>query len=243
MSLGSLLLISQWHPMGRATAAEATGTRHVHHFFNARLLASGEAQVSMFGNAKFGVSPNLELGIQGLGYLMQGPAYNLAVKHQMFQGEGFVSSFNSHSFFLPSEYGSLSGFLSLHGFVTTLDLSPKTYFNFGLYDLYIYLKDESEDTVRGHVLAPMIGLDYYVSPRQYLTFIWVQPAYAFAQANTDFGDIESEVDLVKSGIEKSRFVFVSTTFAWSRFHLEPGVFVFGESSSYYLNLFWRFHAH
>ncbi|MFW7380871.1 MAG: hypothetical protein ACOH5I_18795 [Oligoflexus sp.] len=235
------LLLGAW---SNALAKSESGSRPLHHFFNARLLQPKEAQVSVYGNAKIGVLENLELGTQLIGYLAKPEIFNLSIKHRMFQGEGFQTSFNSHSIYFPGgENFSLGGLVSFHGVVTTWDLSQNSFLNFGLYDLYLYLQtEEKTESVRGHIFAPMIGYDLEITRKWALSFVLVQPVYAFTQANTDFGDIESELDFLQGGPENSSLFFMTTIISWGSFHLEPGVFGAGKTSGLYLNLFWRFYA-
>ena len=218
--------------------------KHLHHFFNARLLQPKEVQISIFGNTKVGIVPELELGTQLTGYLFESSIPNLAMKHRMFHGESFQTSFNSHSFYFPGgEQFSLGGLVSFHGIVTTLDLSPASFLNFGIYDLYMYLSNvDSDDSARGHIFSPMIGYDWSITSRWHFSAVLVQPVYAISQANTDFGDIDSELDLLRGGAENSRLIFITTVISWDRFNMEPGIFSVGGSTSLYLNLFWRFYA-
>lgn len=218
--------------------------KHLHHFFNARLLQPKEVQISISGNAKVGLFPELELGSQLTGYFFQSPVPNLAMKHRMFHGESFQTSFNSHSFYIPGgKQLSLGGLVSFHGIVTTLDLSPTKFLNFGIYDLYMYLSEvDSDESARGHIFSPMIGYDWYITPRWHFSAVLVQPVYAILQANTDFGDMDSELDLLSGGAKNSRLFFITTVISWNRFSMEPGIFGVGGSTNLYLNLFWRFYA-
>lgn len=64
--LGSICIFARAH--GDFDSADS-----IHHHFNAHLLQPKEFQVSVAGNAQAGITPDLELGLQGLAYVIQPP--------------------------------------------------------------------------------------------------------------------------------------------------------------------------
>lgn len=219
-------------------------SNHLHHFFNARLLQPGEAQVSLVGNAKLGLTPTFEVGTQLAGLLFIEPTpYNLALKHKMFAGDSYQTSFNMHAGVVSLESDTTENLytLSLHGIVTTMNLSSSQFLNWGFWDLYIRNDDQdSGNELRSHLLAPMVGYDIYLGNSLALSAVAVQPVYGYTQSNTDVGDAISEIDFLKSHSQALQVLFLTGTMAFGDSYVEAGVVGLGGQWSLYANVFWRF---
>lgn len=246
-----VFLITSMLMVEQAAFGYFTKDQPMHHFFNSKLLQPGEYQISMYGNFRIGLTETLEVGTNGFGFvLFNKPVANIAVKHEMFRADNYQTSFSSHSLLLPSslflsgeedsnsDHSDARTFLSLHGITTGLEVGELSVFNFGLYDFYV-LQQQTGDEASLHVISPSVGLDVVFNRMFGVSLILVQPIYALAQQNTDFGDAESELDFSREDPSAVRFLMATGTISWQTFNLEAGVSSAFGLTSIYINLFWR----
>ena len=218
-----------------------TEEKPLHHFFNAQLLDPGEAQVSIFSNAKLGITDELELGtnavLDGVGF------YNIALKHKMFVGESFQTSFNSHSFFTNS-LGSANkdtAFFSMHGIITTQRLREKTLGNWGLMDLMIYLRSATNfDIQTAHVPTAILGMDYVFDPRFAVSALMLKPVFRTANLKSDDLDIKINSNLIKDPTQIPGIGMLSFLVSYPVFNLEFNGLLVGHTPLGYINMWWRF---
>ena len=237
--------------------ADFSESSPLHHFFNARLLAPNELQVSIAGNVKFGISETFEIGSQGLGLIGEVP--NFSLKHQMFVGPTFETSFSGHFFWIDldpnatnengdngdstdSSRGSSKMLLSMHGITSTFRMDASQYINAGLFEIFMFDRSsEYNSTSTLHILTPVIGYDLFISRQWAFSSILAYPVFAYVQLNSDLADIEGTLDLI-SGIPSNlnpSMVFLTLTRSWHEFNLEFGLFGVAGNLNPYLNLFWR----
>lgn len=213
-----------------------------HSFFNAKLLEPGEYQISVAGQVKAGLNSEWELGTQTLAYAITPSLWNLSVKHKMFAGESYQSSFCSHSFVFQNQDGR--ALLSLHGVITSFAASQDQSFNLGLMDgLAMNFGRESEASL--HLISPVLGYDVILSRRWALSFVYIRPIFASEREESQrFGDGRRNFDFT-SGKSHPGFAMATGTVSWSSLNLEFGLFYLSYKESFilpYANLFWRFHG-
>ena len=224
-----------------------------HHFFNSEVLAKGEKQISVLGSAKFGVTERLELGTHGL-FLMAG-FYNLSLKHLMFKKKDWQTSFTSHTFFITNDTneidedtleekkGTSNLWISAFGIVTTSKLRKKTFFSWGLYDLYLANTQSADHLdVQGHFISPTIAVDHQLNKNWYLTATLTYAAYVFFSIESDVGDANIDASLFQSsdlGIDPI-VSFLTATYTRGAFNLEFGLLRIPGTFLPYANVFWRF---
>ncbi len=217
------------------------GADSMHHLFNAHLLAPKEFQVSVFGNAQAGVTSDLELGVQGLGYVIQPPLWNFSLKHRMFTETNFQTSFNSHSFYFQSGADHL--LMSLHGVITSYFVHRNHHFNFGLMDgLLMAFNRDGESSL--HLVTPVLGWDGVINSHLGFSATLLRPIYAAQQQESQrFGEGNRRLDFT-NGNAHPAFAMMSGILSFGSFHLELGAIVLSYESLItlpYANLFWRFH--
>lgn len=216
--------------------------RKVHHYFNANLLNPKETQISIVGNVKHGVSPDWELGIQALGFAASEKLPNFYLKHRMFHGENYQTSFVSHSAFNGEKALPIAALdiYSLSGIVTTHYLGKSHQISWGLYDLFIYNNSQSDSsTLRAHIFIPSLSWDYNFTKDWSVTAIYLQSSYITYRTSSDLADIDGDFDSISNPSNTFRALMVTTTYAWRTLHLEAG---FIGTQIPYLNIFWRFYA-
>ena len=225
--------------------ADFSDPKSFHHFFNSRLLAPGESQLSAIGNFKLGITDNLELGSQlalGLfgvtGVVDHIP--NLSIKHLMFGEEWYQTSFNSHTFFANNTLAEY--ILSLHGVVTTYDLGGGLQTNLGFFDFFV-----QEKVIAGgneytqHTPSIQLGFDWIASSATAISFVWGQPMYRLVERDTFYSEVQSVIDLAAfADADDYAFSRLSFNSALASSYLEVGVMQLPFYSYWpYLNLWWR----
>lgn len=236
--------------------AEITEERHIHHFYNARLLNPGEHQISIVGNYKYGINEDVELGTQGL--LTIGAILNFYVKHKMFDTPNWTTSFVLHVLRgqtqQPSGLGVDDGeessetesvllYGAAAGVITTYRLAPGSYLNYGIYDYMVrQTVDSNHQLTKIHVFTPAIGYDRYLSPSWALTALIAYPVWLTGQVQSDVADIEINLNLL-TGLPPSlnpSLGFLTATHSWETLNIEGGLMFISQTPSLYANLFWRF---
>jgi hypothetical protein len=127
--------------------------------------------------------------------------------------------------------------------VTTVNLNSENFLNFGLWDLYLYQEpDVNHNEARIHIIAPMVGYDWYLTKSLAISGIFVQPVYGYSQSSADTGDAIGEIDFLRSDPSSARIFFLTAIYSLKRFNTEAGILCLGNACIPYLNLFWRFHG-
>jgi len=225
-----------------------TEPQHLHHFFNARLLRPKEQQISIYGNFKVGLSDDWEFGSQPLGVLIGAP--NVALKHRMFSTGRHDTSFTSHSFYmshrqdraLDDKEVTFNTFISAFGVITTTTLEHGHYLNWGLLDFYIR-HSLSVDSLKlnSHILAPVIGYDYYISPSLAFSGVITYPALLIGKLESDYADADIMAFLTNIPSNVNPWtMFLTAVYTNGRFNIEGGIVAISGMPLPYLNLFWRF---
>jgi len=214
----------------------------VHHLFNAHLLQPKEFQISAYGNAQAGITPDLELGLQGLAYVIQPPLWNFSLKHRMFTEANFQTSFNSHTFFFPSGDDRL--LLSLHGVITSYKFTSRQHLNFGLMDgLIMSFNRDGQSSL--HLVTPVIGWDGIINSHLAFSATLLRPIYATEEQESQrFGEGNRQLDFT-SGKAKPAFGMTTFILSWGSFNLELGAIYLSYEQTLtlpYVNLFWRFQS-
>lgn len=212
----------------------------IHHLFNANLLQPKEFQVSVYGNAQAGITRDLELGLQGLAYVIQPPLWNFSLKHRMFTETNFQTSFNSHTFFFPSGDDRL--LLSLHGVITSYKVTSHQHLNFGLMDgLVMSFSQDGESSM--HLVTPVIGWDGVINSHLAFSASLLRPVFATEEQESQrFGEGNRQLDFT-SGKARPAFGMATFIFSWGSFHAELGAMYLSYEKNLtlpYANLFWRF---
>jgi len=212
----------------------------IHHLFNAHLLQPKEFQVSAVGNAQAGITPDLELGLQGLAYVIQPPLWNFSIKHRMFTTNNFQTSFNGHTFFFPS--GDERLLLSLHGVITSYKFTSHQHLNFGLMDgLIMSFSRDAQSSL--HLVTPVIGWDGVINSHLAYSATLLRPIFASEEQDSQrFGEGNRQLDFT-SGKAKPAFAMATLIFSWGSFHIEGGAIHVSYEKNLtlpYANLFWRF---
>jgi hypothetical protein len=212
----------------------------IHHLFNAHLLQPKEFQISVYGNAQAGITPDLEMGVQGLAYVIQPPLWNFSLKHRMFSGTNFQTSFNSHTFFFPSGDDRL--LLSLHGVITSYKFTSHQHLNFGLMDgLVMSFNQDGNSSL--HLVTPMIGWDGVINSHLAFSATLLRPVFASEEQESQrFGEGNRQLDFT-SGKAKPAYAMTTMIVSWGSFHLEAGAIHLSYEENItlpYANLFWRF---
>jgi hypothetical protein len=212
----------------------------IHHLFNAHLLQPKEFQVSVAGNAQAGITPDLELGLQGLAYVIQPPLWNFSIKHRMFTTNNFQTSFNGHTFFFPS--GDERLLLSLHGVITSYKFTTHQHLNFGLMDgLIMSFSRDGQSSL--HLVTPVIGWDGVINSHLAYSATLLRPVFASEEQESQrFGEGNRQLDFT-SGKAKPAFAMATLIFSWGSFHIEGGAIHVSYENNLtlpYANLFWRF---
>ncbi len=212
----------------------------IHHLFNAHLLQPKEFQVSVYGNAQAGITPDLELGLQGLAYVIQPPLWNFSLKHRMFTTNNFQTSFNSHTFFFPSGDDRL--LLSLHGVITSYKITSHQHLNFGLMDgLVMSFSQDGQSSL--HLVTPVIGWDGVINSHLAYSATLLRPIFASEEQESQrFGEGNRQLDFT-SGKAKPAFAMTTVIFSWGSLHIEAGAIYLSYEKNLtlpYANLFWRF---
>ena len=223
--------------------ADITNTKPLHHFFNAALLKPGEVQVSLLTNARLGVTDELELGtngiLDGMGF------YNVALKHRMFIGEDFWTSFTSHSFYTTtlsrlSSQDQDSAFFSLHGVMTTHRLSDQLFLNWGPMDFMIYIRSATSFAMQTvHLPTAVLGTDYILSRNFALTALVLKPVYRTATLESDDLELTSKSDLLRDPSQVPAIGMLSLVFSYRVFNIELNGLLVGHTPFGYLNMWWR----
>ncbi len=245
--------------------ADISSTQRLSHWFNAHLLAEREAQVNVLGNVKFGLLPDLEIGTQAamLG-LLSSP--NFYVKHRMFTGDAFTTSFVSHLYGLrlplsanpekDDEANNAEGSANaagdtyhldlLFGFVgitTTHALDSKQDLSWGVYDIYLGFNDPYLDIEgRIHAVGAGVSYDFILTPNIAFTGIVLIPAYANVAVESEIGDIVGNINMLTAQA-KSSFAglgMATVTFSGKTLNLEGGAIATPTVVRPYINVFWRF---
>jgi hypothetical protein len=212
----------------------------IHHLFNAHLLQPKEIQISVYGNAQAGITPDLELGLQGLAYVIQPPLWNFSLKHRMFTTNNFQTSFNSHTFFFPS--GGERFLISIHGVITSYKVTNNQHFNFGLMD-GLQMKFSRDEQSSVHLITPVIGWDGVINSHLAYSATLLRPVYASEEQESQrFGEGNRQLDFT-SGKARPAYAMTTMIFSWGSFHLEGGFIHLSYEKNLsipYANLFWRF---
>ena len=223
------------------TNAEISGDKPLHHFFNARLLEPGDMQISVFTNAKLGLTGELELGTNGLldtfGY------YNLSLKHKMFVGENFQTSFNSHSFFTRNLTSRIkdAAFLSMHGVITTNRLKDHQFINWGLMDVLVFIRSSTRfDIETMHVPTAVLGMDYVISPGLAISMTGLKPVYKTDNLESDDLEFHSDANLFKDPTQIPGVGILSLIMSFETLNVELNGILVGYAPAGYLNMWWRF---
>ena len=238
-----------------AAVAEISESRHLHHFYNARLLQPGEWQLSVAGNFKIGLTDNYQVGTQGLlttlGYL------NISAKHRMFYGDGWTTALTTHVLSLSAdsaqgtdstssedggEASSSSLIFAPTGVVTTNRIIPGGYLNWGLLDYFVYQSSSSLDSkVSMHLLSPVLGYDQYLSKHWAFGITMSYAAFLFGTVESDAFDLELSANLITGLPSKYNpsIGFATFTYSLVNFNFEFGALVVAQSPIPYLNVFWR----
>lgn len=227
----------------RASAAHsALNNEHpIHHQFNAKLLKPHEKQISIAGNAKLGITENLELGTQL--FFLLGKINNISIKHRMFDLGEVQTAFSSHSFIARME--ELSFIASFHGVTTDYELSSNANLSLGVFDLFVHLN--GKDNLRGefHTITPMLAYDQIINSNWGITGLVFLPLLGSLELVSNFADIEALFEYYK-GIKSEEgypaFFFFSATNSWDRVNFELGALMFtlDPRLQLYFNVFWRF---
>lgn len=240
--------------------AEFSEERPIHHFFNARLLAPKEYQISVVGNVKYGVNDELEIGTQGLLFLFGG--LNLAIKHKMFEQDDWTTSFVFHgvrmqtqeqAFLAGSDDTDSSGqpiaysvlrYITAAGIVTTYDLSPTAFLNFGLYDFWLRESVPAMDNSVGSVqsISLAVGFDHYLSRETAISVSYCHALWLLGEVTSDSSDLELSVNTL-TGLPPSlnpSVGFATMTQSWDMLNIEGGLIFIALQPMVYGNVFWRF---
>lgn len=223
-----------------AAVGDITPERPIHHFYNAHLLAPNELQVGITGSVRYGVSPELEIGTQGVLFLLG--AYNFSLKHEMFDFGRTRTSFSSYAFSLPLPgSGRVTGLA--YGVLTTADMSSNLAFTFGAMDHALRIDDDGQHfTV--HAPGPTLGIDYTITRNLGLSLTGTFPVWLFGDAETDVGDISLSLPLWTGSVSEldipMHVMFATGTLSVGSFNLEAGVLSTGSEPTPYANIFWRF---
>ena len=217
------------------------GKSPIHHQFNAKLLDPAEKQISIAGNAKFGVTSSLELGTQFLFLAADIP--NISIKHRMFDLGKVQTAFTSHTFLANVE--ELSLIASFHGITSDYQLSSQSNLSLGVFDLFVHLK--GDDNLQGefHTISPMLAYDQIINSHWGLTGLIFLPIFGSLELVSNFADIEALFEYYK-GIKSDEgypaFLFLSATNSWERVNFEFGGMILASNPALqlYFNIFWRF---
>ena len=226
--------------------------------FNANLLAPGEAEVSIAGNGRFGVTSEVELGSQlGLVLLLQSP--NISLKYEMFKTSSFRTAFNAHIFYLAidptassnadatteakPESESSATFMGYFGSVTTMAIDSRDYFSFGLYDFFLRQSSHKFNRISAvHAISPTVGFDKYLSSSWALTAALAYPVYILLHENSDLADMKAAISFLDSAPTaiNPTMAFLTGTYSGETTNFEVGAFFVAGRGSPYANVFWRF---
>jgi hypothetical protein len=233
-----LLLLSFLLLKAPPAHAEIGMPASLHHFFNARLLEPGSMQLSIMTNFKGGVTDSVELGSNLLTDVMGVP--NLSIKHKMFDLAKAQTSFTGHGFLIPKRGDfEANSLISLHGIVTTHELNPDNYFNWGLMDIMFYMSGNASNSSSLHVPTALLGSDYAFNQRFVGSLIVLQPLYILADVKSDAVNVNLQSDMISRGYVPP-VLMLSGTLAFKVYHLEFNLLnAMGESTGY-INMWWRF---
>ncbi len=253
-----LLLVVPWLAAGFASPAHAefSDERPIHHFFNARLLQPGENQVSIAGNYKRGLTDDLEIGTQGL--LILSGALNLSLKHRMFERPDWTTAFVFHGGRMQtvqnsdlavgdadsSDITSVVLYAAAAGIVTTYDIAPNRFLNFGIYDFMLRQSMEGRDhlLLKAHIFSLMLGYDHYFSSSLALTLSYCHSLWLIGQVESDVTDLEININTL-TGMPPNlnpSIGFATLTHSWETVNVEGGLAFFALEPFLYANVFWRF---
>lgn len=211
------------------------------HFFNAHQLRSGTLEANALSQIRWGVTDELEINTLGFTYLVRPTLWNIGLKHQMFRTERSLTSFNSHSFYFKS--GPDSWLISLHGLVSSYQISPDHSLNLGLMDgLVLTFSPDSQASL--HLITPLVGWDWIVAGPLSLSAMFARPVYAIGQLESDLsGEGNLEIDFTRKSYNPG-LGFLTLQYAWKRTRLEVGTIYLAADAkgqfAPYLNFFWRF---
>lgn len=208
------------------------------HMFNSNLLEPGQKQISIAGNFKLGINEDFELGTQAL--FSASGVYNLSLRHRMFHGDSFQTSFSYHGF-IASQEASVSkiGFWSINH---SYKYSISSTYSLGLFKIFY---DESKDLFSNLELEvdfylSSFSYDYLLSNNNYITGLVVLPIFVSSDFNSD--TVNASVDnFLFPGFNSfiGPTYLASITFAKSHVNYELGYFGMLGSSGLYLNVFWQ----
>jgi hypothetical protein len=238
---------------GRSSFADLSADRPLHHFYNAEILEPSEVQASIAGNVKVGLVENVELGSNGVLLLTGLP--NLSLKHRMFEGNHFRTSFSSHLFMFSGASGAESddtasssvkdtntAFFGAAGVITSTDIGAGRSVNWGIYDFLIFGQVPLVDIdVSAHILSPTVGLDLLLARNFGMTLAIAYPAYMHGTLNSEF--VEAELNFVAAGSDFGKVFtqgFATFTVSAGSFNLEFGAAQLLTGTTPYFNIFWRF---
>ena len=214
----------------------------VHHQFNASLLREGEKQISIAGNARYGVNDELELGTQSA--LLAYSIPNLSFKHKMFATDRSQTTFTAHSLLVRSTDPNQLTFLSLHGIITDFFYNDSSSISYGLLELFAWAKGDDHLAGEFHYLSPMIGADKILAPGWSVTALIFLPVWGYLELVSSYADLSARFDYYSGSKSKEGYpglLFLSGTKSWDNLNLEVGFFYFNPLKRIlpYVNLFWR----
>lgn len=209
------------------------------HSFNAFLLEKNEKQISIFSTARYGVSEDLELGTNFLMAVLNIP--NLAVKHRMFNFEDHQTSFISHIGVLTEDDLNTFGYWGInHSWV----FDQQTVYSFGFMNLFLRSRDSffgsKQQSFDGYSVN--LSADYSYSKRTAFNATLLLPVFVNVESKLDVADLEySEWAFLNFRSSLTPVVFLSSTFTFGVFNLEPGLIaqINNLPPGLYINLFWR----
>ncbi|MBI2602450.1 MAG: hypothetical protein HYW48_05275 [Deltaproteobacteria bacterium] len=224
--------------------AEFSSDRHIHTFFNARLLEKAEWELAPVSGLKYGLTENLELGM--LPYAINKAIPNLFLKHRMFQTELVEVSFTSYT-----QLQLLKGFrdyqfLSLHGVAVTAS-SPleNLYINAGPARILIVIQGENDgvrSTLELELYSIFAGFDYYLSSEWAVSGLFLLPITTSQEIESEAGDESRDINNLRKLKEgaKSYVSYLTVMRSWDIFSLDFGILSAYGFTSPYINLIWRF---
>lgn len=214
----------------------------IHHYFNANLLKEEERISSVYGNLRYGLTENWEIGTQSS--LLLGNIANVSLKHRMFRQTEFSTAFTSHSLLLPGTEEMSSVFVSLYGIVTDYYLNDSIALTGGLLDLFAWGRNPNNQGLEFHCLSHTLGADIRLSSQWSLSLIGVLPTWGYMEALFNEADTYFHLDYYrgsKAFAAYPGFAFISITRSWESLNLELGTWYFNplKRPLPYINIFWK----
>ena len=224
-----------------AVAGELFGSQ-AHHTFNAGQLYEDEHQISMFGNYKYGLTENVEIGIQGaIALIGQTLVPNFYLNHRMFDTESFKTSFTTHIYYSELTFG---GFAAIKN---SWRLFPRGVMTLGVFDYFVLNVEDNwlADEINAlNFYFPSASLDLLISDRWSLNFVLNFAFYGSIEAVDDSVELRADYFVLRDIEDPSLTTFATATVRFTPvFHMEFGAFhasfLGAEITAPYINLFWR----